>query len=47
MLVKVPGRDDLNALEGWADNEHMQLLNLTYVSSDRNTKIHLSFGSKF
>jgi translation initiation factor eIF-2B subunit delta len=29
-LVKVPGRNDLSALEGWADNEHLQLLNLTY-----------------
>eukprot|EP00249_Psilotum_nudum_P016229 c25731_g1_i1 orf=320-2353(-) len=29
-LVKVPGRKDLCELEGWADNEHLQLLNLTY-----------------
>lgn len=31
-LVKVSGRKD-SALEGWAENEHMQLLNLTYDSS--------------
>lgn len=29
-LVKVGGQKDL-PLEGWADNEHLQLLNLTYV----------------
>lgn len=29
-LVKVAGRND-SALEGWAENEHLQLLNLTYV----------------
>eukprot|EP01018_Ginkgo_biloba_P028102 Gb_02875 [translate_table: standard] len=29
-LAKVPGRRDLNQLEGWANNEHLQLLNLTY-----------------
>lgn len=29
-LVKVAGRKE-SALEGWADNEHLQLLNLTYV----------------
>lgn len=28
-LVKVAGRKE-SALEGWADNEHLQLLNLTY-----------------
>jgi len=30
-LVKVSGRND-SALEGWAENDHLQLLNLTYVS---------------
>lgn len=29
-LVKVPGREDLNELEGWAESTHLQLLNLTY-----------------
>lgn len=34
-LVKVAGRND-SALEGWAENDHLQLLNLTYVFSIEN-----------
>ena len=29
-LVEVAGRKD-SALEGWAENDHLQLLNLTYA----------------
>lgn len=32
-LVKVAGRNE-SALENWAENEHLQLLNLTYVKFD-------------
>ncbi|MCO5589110.1 hypothetical protein L7F22_043076 [Adiantum nelumboides] len=29
-LVKVPGKKDSSELEGWSQNSHLQLLNLTY-----------------
>lgn len=29
-LVEVPGRTELTELQGWAKNENLQLLNLTY-----------------
>lgn len=29
-LAKIPGRKNSDQLEGWANNEHLQLLNLTY-----------------
>lgn len=31
MISKIPGRADLGDLKNWADNENLQLLNLTYV----------------
>jgi len=34
-LVKVAGRNG-SALEGWAENDHLQLLNLTYVFLHKN-----------
>lgn len=34
-LVKVAGRNG-SALEGWAENDHLQLLNLTYVFLHEN-----------
>jgi hypothetical protein len=40
-LVKVGGQKDL-PLEGWADNEHLQLLNLTYVLE---SQIAISLGT--
>lgn len=40
-LVKLGGQRDL-ALEGWADNEHLQLLNLTYVLESHTA---ISFGT--
>lgn len=31
MISKVSGREDLNHLDNWAEDENLQLLNLTYV----------------
>lgn len=39
-LVKVAGRND-SALEGWAENEHLQLLNLTYVFLSESLPLEL------
>lgn len=31
VISVVPGRKDLDHLDNWAENENLQLLNLTYV----------------
>ncbi|KAG1368397.1 translation initiation factor eIF-2B subunit delta-like [Cocos nucifera] len=46
VISKVPGRNDLNHLESWADNENLQLLNLIYdaTPSDYVSMIITDYG---
>ncbi|KAK1280559.1 hypothetical protein QJS04_geneDACA002902 [Acorus gramineus] len=46
VISKVPGRKDLNQLESWADDENLQLLNLTYdaTPSDYVSMIVTDYG---
>ncbi|XP_008776419.2 translation initiation factor eIF-2B subunit delta-like [Phoenix dactylifera] len=46
VISKVPGRNDLNHLHSWADNENLQLLNLIYdaTPSDYISMIITDYG---
>ncbi|KAG1348202.1 translation initiation factor eIF-2B subunit delta-like [Cocos nucifera] len=46
VISKIPGRKDLNHLDNWADNENLQLLNLTYdaTPSDYVSMIITDYG---
>ncbi|KAH7554411.1 hypothetical protein JRO89_XS12G0197100 [Xanthoceras sorbifolium] len=46
VISKVPGREDINYLDGWADSQNLQLLNLNYdaTPSDYVSMIITDYG---